>query len=238
MSRFDISLSARKVALVLLFPVLVLAGLTIPMELAEHSVRPVSWTAADMFRRFTLNSESSIPAWFSTVLLLGAGCLLVFAGMFYRSRDDRWWKHWTALGALFGLLSLDEAIGLHETLMAPMSKLVSAEGIFHFAWVIPGAIVVAVLGLAWLPFLWNLEKTTRNRFIAAACLFVGGALGLEMVGGLVLESFGEYSIAYMLTTTVEETCEMLGMVVFISSIIAHLSREISEIRLTLSPAPP
>ena len=234
MSRFDVSVSARKVGFFLLCPVLVLAALTVPMELAEQAFRPVSWTVADLFRRFTLNSEGAIPAWFSTMLLLCAGSLLVFCGLFYRTKGDRWWKHWTALGALFGLLSLDEAIGLHETLMAPMSKLVEAEGIFHFAWVIPGAIVVGVLGLAWLPFLWHLNKTTRNRFIVAACLFVGGALGMEMVGGLVIEQFGEYSIAYMLTTTVEETCEMLGMVVFISSIVAHLTNELGEIRLTFA----
>ena len=170
------------------------------------------------------------------MLLLCAACLLVFCGLYYRVKADRWWKHWTMLGALFGLLSLDEAIGLHETLMAPMSRLVDAEGIFHFAWVIPGVIVVTVLGLAWLPFLWNLQTTTRNRFIIAACLFVGGALRMEMVGGLVIEQFGEYSIPYMVTTTIEETCEMLGMVVFISSIVAHLTEELGEIRLTLSAA--
>ena len=236
MQRVDISLSARQVAFLLLCPVLFLAAATVPMELAEQYFRPISWTVSDVFRRFTLNSENSVPAWFSTALHLCSAGLLAVCAWMHRSRGNRWWKHWASLSAVFCLLSLDEAASFHEMLMIPMDRLVKAEGVFYFTWVIPGIAIVMVLGLAYLRFLWNLDRTTRNRFIAAGCLFVGGALGMEMVDGAILDQFGEQHIAYMLATTVEETAEMLGLVVFIWSLVAHLATEAGEIRLKLAPA--
>jgi hypothetical protein len=237
MKRVDITLSARGVAYLLLCPVLLLAAVTIPMELAEEHIRPFSWTAADVFRRFTLNSENSVPAWFSAMLHLCSAALLAICAWMHRSRGNRWWKHWASLSAIFCLLSLDEAASFHEILMVPMDRLVKAEGVFYFTWVIPGIAIVIALGLAYLRFLWNLDSTTRYRFIAAACLFVGGALGMEMVDGAILDHFGEQHIAYMLATTVEETGEMLGLVVFIWSLISHLTTEAGEIRLKLAAAP-
>lgn len=236
MNRVDISLSARGVAFLLLCPVAILAAVTVPMELAEEYIRPTSWTVADVFRRFTLNSENSVPAWFSTLLHVCSAGLLAVCAWMHRSRGNRWWKHWASLSVLFCLLSLDEAASFHEILMVPMDVLFKAEGIFYFTWVIPGIAIVCVLGLAYLRFLWNLDVKTRYRFIAAGGIFVGAALGMEMIDGAILDHFGEQHIAYMLATTVEETGEMLGIVIFIWSLVSHLASEAGEIRLKFVPA--
>jgi hypothetical protein len=41
-----------------------------------------------------------------------------------------------------------------------------------------------VLALLYFLFVWQLPRVTRARFIVAGLLFVGGALGFEMLGAI------------------------------------------------------
>lgn len=235
MNQTEIKVSPGRVARFLFWPVSFLSLITVPMTLAEAGLRPISWTLADSARRFTLNSENSVPAWISSLMLFGAAVLLAVCACMYRSRQDKWWKHWAALSGLFCLLSMDESASFHEIAMIPMDQLVQVKGIFYFTWVIPGAAFVAVVGFAFLGFLRHLDRRTRNRFIASAILFVGGALGMECVDGAILDSFGEGHIAYILASTVEESMEMFGMVLFIWSLVSHIGENTGEVRLTFNP---
>lgn len=235
MPETEINLTPRLIARTLLVPVTILSLITVPMTLAEQYLRPISWTLADIARRFTLNSENSVPAWFSAIMLFCAAALLAVCACMYRSREDRWWKHWTALSGLFFLLSMDEGASFHEILMTPMDALVKVEGVLYFSWVIPGGIFVAVVGFAFLGFVRHLDAKARFRFVAAGILFVGGALGMELVGGAVLDSMGEDHISYIFATMVEESCEMFGVLLFIWAIASHLADNAGHIRVTLKP---
>src|SRR3546814_7081889 len=60
---------------------------------------------------------------------------------------------WLLLAAAFLLLSLDEAISLHEWLSAAIGARVNNTGIFYFVWAAP-ALVLCLAGLAcFLPFI-------------------------------------------------------------------------------------
>lgn len=215
--------------------VVALFGLTtVPMQLAEYQLRPISWSISDLARRFTVDSEGSVPAWYSSILLLAAAALLAVAAMVAFHKRDLWWKHWSALAALFCLLSLDEAASFHESLILPLQKHFGANGFFFFAWVIPGVIFVGAVGLAFLRFVLNLDHKTRNRFIIAGALFVGGALGMEFVGGAFMDALGEEHILYILAAAIEETCEMLGVTLFIIALLQHLESTVGEFRLSFS----
>ena len=65
-------------------------------------------------------------------------------------------------------------------------------GPLFYSWVIPGAALVALLGIALLRFLRSLPRTTRRRLWAAGVLFLSGAIGLEMVGGAYAAVHGEH----------------------------------------------
>ena len=57
-------------------------------------------------------------------------------------------------------------------------------------------LLVMGVGLCYLRFLLQLERRTRLLFVAAGALFVGGALGMEMIAGIVVESYGVASLGH------------------------------------------
>lgn len=228
--------SIKTIQKVMLSIVALFGLLSVPMQLAEYQLRPISWSISDIARRFTVDSEGSVPAWYSSILLLAASVLLAVVATVAFNQRDRWWKHWAALASLFCLLSLDEAASFHESLILPLQTHFGANGIFFFAWVIPGVFFVGAVGLAFLKFVLNLDRKTRNRFIVSGCFFVGGALGLEFVGGAFMDALGEEHIFYILAAATEETFEMLGVTLFIIAILKHLESRVGEFRLSFAPA--
>jgi len=96
------------------------------------------------------------------------------------------------------------------------------SGMFYFSWVIPGAVLVGVVAVLYLRFVWSLARPTRAGFVATAVLFLGGALGMEMIGAWQASSHGMDSLTYALLATCEEFLEMASIVVFIHTLLAHL----------------
>jgi hypothetical protein len=88
-------------------------------------------------------------------------------------------------------------------------------GIFYYAWVIPGIALVFFLGCYFYSFLLRLPTKTRLRFLISAILYLGGCIGFELIGGKYTELYGDQSLTYALITTVEESLEMSGLIVFI-----------------------
>jgi hypothetical protein len=58
-------------------------------------------------------------------------------------------------------------------------------------------------------------------FVAAAALYIGGALGMEMVGGYIASTTGK-NLSYVIGLTIEESLEMLGIVVFIHALMSYI----------------
>ena len=55
-------------------------------------------------------------------------------------------------------------------------------------------------------------------------LFVTGALGLELVGGALVERFGFDDIRYFAVATLEELLEMIGIAVFLFALMDYMAR--------------
>jgi len=117
--------------------------------------------------------------------------------------------HWAALALIFLVLSLDEAASSHEATIQPLRVTLGARGIFYFAWVIPGLALVGLLGVIYWGFMRALPPPTRTRFVGAAGIYVAAALGMEMVGGYVVNYYGQKNITFALLAAAEETLEML-----------------------------
>jgi hypothetical protein len=67
-----------------------------------------------------------------------------------------------------------------------------------------------------------LPKSTRREFLTAGALFVGGAVGLELLAGRYSEIHGVDNFIYSLHVTLEEGLEMLGVWVFIRALVRYI----------------
>lgn len=174
---------------------------------------------------FYFDREENLPTYFSSFLLLVAASLLALLAGLKRTERDPLTAHWLLLALVFVGLSLDETLSFHERLIEPLRQRYHTSGLLRFPWVIVGAGAVLGLGAIYLPFLWALARPIRHLMLAAAALYLGGALGLEMLGGYFYIDYNDFSAAsypYMAVMTLEETCEMLGVILFIHALLTHL----------------
>ena len=184
---------------------------------------------------FYLGKEHNIPAMFSTALLLFAALLLLVITLHERNRGARDVARWAILAAGFLLMSIDESVSIHERFNEPTRHLLGPGnlGIFYFAWVIPGFALVLVLGAFFLRFLLRLPAATRFIFILAAALYLGGALGVELVNGRHAELHGT-GMVYHLMVTAEESLEMAGAILFIYGLLRYLADHHPETRFMVN----
>lgn len=175
---------------------------------------------------FDLNGEANIPAFFSALLLVSATTLLALVARVERRREARFSRHWQILTVIFAYLAIDEAAQLHEKVALNVADLVGDGGYPAFyAWVLPFAIFVAILGVAYLPFLRTLAPRFRRIFIIAGLVYVGSALGLEVVDAGYTSLFGFDNLTHRLLYSAEEVGEMWGVILFIYGLLAYLREE-------------
>lgn len=166
-----------------------------------------------LIEKLSLSYEGNLPTWFSSSLLLACA---VAAGAIARMRPAMH-RHWWVIACLATWMSLDEATELHEHL----GGFVGTGGVLYFDWVIPAAVVVVALVIAFLPFIRALHPTTRTRLVIAGVVFVGGALVMELPLGWWVETRGTDDFGYALIDWVEETMEMIGTVLAFVALLAH-----------------
>jgi len=82
---------------------------------------------------------------------------------------------------------------------------------------------VVALAVAFLPFVLHLPRPQRVAALAAAALFVVGALGLEMVGAAAASAEGTDSPRYIASAIAEETLEFAGTALFLVTLYSLLA---------------
>lgn len=175
----------------------------------------------DFLITFDLDAESNLPTWYASIALLACAVLLRRIAGRTRAAGGRFAGHWTALGAIFVVLSLDEIARLHEHL-GRLQSVWQTHGLFYFAWVIPGALAVLALGALFARFVFHLPAATRARFLGAGIVFVAGALVVEAIGGWRAETMGMNNMTHSLIATVEEVLELAGVAWFLVALLRHL----------------
>ena len=147
---------------------------------------------------FDLDEENNLPTWFSHFLLLNNAIVLsIIASTFTQEKRHYWW----ALAIGFLILSIDEVAGLHETF----------HSVIDFNWAIPAGILVAIIGIVFIPFLRSLERRVAILYIISGAIFISGALIIELLS----EDMKTKSLEYALATALEEGMEMAGALIFL-----------------------
>jgi len=171
--------------------------------------------------------EANLPSFYSTAAILFCAGLLWLVSSHKRKEQLPWRHHWLGLALIFSLLGLDEAIALHEEIgdLMEVFGLVNAHGFLYFAWVVPYGIALAVFALSYLKFVFALPRNTKYLFIVSGVLFVFGAMGIEMVSANEADINGTDTIYYSVLYTVEELCEMIGIVIFSYALMRYIEDE-------------
>jgi cellulose synthase/poly-beta-1,6-N-acetylglucosamine synthase-like glycosyltransferase len=186
-----------------------------------------------------VDMEHNLPTYFSVLLILFAALLLAVIAMLNVKHRLPHASKWVILSFGFFGMAFDEAFQVHERLNLPVGTLFGAGslGVLYFPWVVPGIALVVVLGLFFLRFLFHLPVPTRFRFLMAAALYVGGAIGVELIGARHAELHGYENWAYSLIATLEESLEMAGIIVFIWALLNYCAdNDIEQPHRHASPA--
>ena len=184
-------------------------------------------------RIFSLDGERNIPTAYNVFLLL-ADALFLFVIAAWKVRNGLMKSlGWLVLSFGFVFMSMDEAWTIHEDLIGPMRQELGSKhfGLFYNAWIIPGGIVAALVGIGYLRFLLSLPKVTRIGFIVSGLVYVSGALVMEAFDGNYLEAHGN-NFDYKLMTILEEGLEMSGLILFCRYLLQYMRMQCDRIEFT------
>lgn len=218
----------------------VLLGAVVAMTLASAAAQALrrrveSEQLADVLRLFKLSDENTIPAYFSALMLLACAAVLGLIARATRRRGGPFVRHWAALALIFAYLSIDEAVAIHEMLNEPLRQSLHAGGFLHYPWVLAGAAGVLAVGAAYWRFLLHLSPHVRRQVVIAAAVFVGGALGMEMVSAKFASSLGTGTLPYGLASLAEEFMEMTGVALFFRALLHHLAASTASVCVAMAP---
>ena len=193
-------------------------------------------------RQLNLDKENNIPTWYSSSALLLSAILLTVTGLTNKQKGNPYTYHWLGLAAIFLYLSLDEAASLHEMTHNLLQPWLGGVGYFHgflyFSWVVFGAIFVLIVGAIYLPFVAALPVQTRRLFLIAGTLYVGGELGIDILGARHTYLYGYNNFTYAMFVACEEGLAMMGNVVFIYGLLSHLGSSVSSLQILVKDGSP
>lgn len=210
---------------------------------AAHYLGMVSWFyfghdyVRGLVPAFNMDEEGNLPAWFSSMLLFSSGVLLALIGRAQgqaKKPSAAWW----VLASIFFFLSVDEFMAIHEGLGTGVGELMGASGILlEYSWVFVYGPIGLVLLALFVPFLKRLPGKCRNIMILAGALYVGGAIGIELLGSnfWIADGLRDQPWEYYALVGLEETLEMLGVSIFIFSLLTYI--DISGISISASQDP-
>ncbi|MCC6415198.1 MAG: hypothetical protein IT582_04745 [Opitutaceae bacterium] len=189
-----------------------LVGMHVVLTVVHYTMVELPWYVRQIF---DVDEEDSFPTWYSdSALLLTSGVIWLQARRKIRFSDALRW-HWLVLAVGFMLLSVDEIAGIHESLNSVMDT----------SWTVPGAVVGAVVGGAYITFLLQLDRRTAIWFVIGGAVFLGGALGVERYTDSFKDNDQLNTMAYYLWNAVEEGMEMSGVLIFLQALLRLMKRE-------------
>ena len=195
---------------------------------------PYTWS---LFERLNVDGEGSLPAWFSSALIGACAVAQLCIARLERGRGAGLARHWLGLGVLFTMLSAEEVADFHTISVFPESVKLAVRDSLGAPWLLVGIPFVLAFAFANLRFLAALPARTRNGFLLAGLVYVGGAVGVEIVE--VVHYFREgYDVPMALMATAEEWMEMAGMIILLGTMLDYVRAQFPVITLELAPPAP
>ncbi|PYR52615.1 MAG: hypothetical protein DMF89_02155 [Acidobacteria bacterium] len=201
----------------------------------EEQGEAASYSLPLLVKWFSLSEEKNFPTWWSSFLLFACSITLAVIARVKKRIGGSHRIRWTLLAVIFCYMSLDEFIEIHEYLnnLGPLKE---RHGILYFGWVVPALMLVTIFAVSYVQFLFHLPLRTRIKIAIAGFIYVGGALGVELILGKYADVYGEENMGYSLLDMVEETMEMVGSSLFFYALVEYLGAIVPEMRVRVQSA--
>jgi hypothetical protein len=221
----EISLNPKRIALTMLSIITVLAIMHITQLVIYFQVGNPE--VFDFIEIIDFDYEANLPSFYSSTALMFCAVLLWVIGLHKRREQAAYKHHWIGLAIIFTFLSIDEAIALHEDIGDIMENMhwVDAKGLLYFAWVVPYGMLLVLFTVSYFKFVFSLPRQTMFLFIYAGGLFITGAIGIEVFSAREADLYGTDNISYSVLYTIEELCEMLGIVIFCYALLRYIEEQ-------------
>jgi len=192
---------------------LVLLAAHLLVMMYHYWLSEVPWLVRQLV---ALDEENNLPTWYSSFLLLAASMVLLVKRTTIRTGstaegtlpDRREERFWGVLAAGFLVLAIDEVAGLHESFHSAIDTL----------WAWPASVLVAACGVYFVPLLRRLPRRTMLLHVLSGIIFIGGALGVEIIGA----PMDADTLTYEVTVLIEEGMEMLGVILFVDATLQSM----------------
>lgn len=171
--------------------------------------------------KLRLDTELSVPAWYSSLLMFSAGALAFSISAAERRAGLRTANGWFAVAVLFFYFSLDEMVSIHEHFADGIPDLGPANALGVFRWVVVGLALVVIVGALFVPFLLRLPRRTALLLFVGGAVFVTGAVGFELLGAYAEISAGFRTFLYYVITSLEEALELAGVLITIYAMMKY-----------------
>ena len=134
-----------------------------------------------------LDNELNFPSYYSTVSLLFCSSLLAVIAFAKRKNNERY-LYWFVPAVIFLFLSMDESIGIHESLKSKVQLALNTSGSFYSAVI---SLLFNTLGFS---------PSGRMGFSVYLCLKGLVFLGVYLLCIFIVKYFDEYDINVLLST--------------------------------------
>jgi hypothetical protein len=223
MTSFTTTISAKRITRSLLIAIAILGiahliGLTISCLIPQPIV-------LNLFKFVNLDRERNLPTLFAVgLLLLNAALFFVIHRNSKTFRERR--RVWPLLGITFTFLAIDEFSALHEELSVPLRQIFHTDGgVLYDAWLIPYIIATLMIATIVLPTIVKLRASIREWMILAIILYGTGAIGFEMLSGLLHHLAAGPNFLYGLVVGTKKLLEMSGLVTLTYALLTLIEKQ-------------
>lgn len=215
----SISIDSRKLlrGFALLTLVLITGGFLVIYFRANYDTQYVERT----LNMFDLNRENNIPTWYASISFAFCALAAWLMGILKSLEKDS--LYWKMMAVIFLGMSLDESASVHEYVASLLKGQFTFSGYWHFAWVAPALILIVMGIIFFFRFWWNQPSRIRFALAAGAVIFFSGSVGMEIIGGNLIEQSGYNDPVYMTLTLTEEIMELSGLWLFQFSLLESLA---------------
>lgn len=210
--------------------VLLVVGMLVGLHILSVLVGERSW---QMTRLFHLERESSVPAWFSSMMWALGALAALGCSTLASARVER--RTWGVLACGLLLLSCDEVAMLHENLGTILRQRVIGHptiSLLDLPWMFALPLFAAIGYWLWLALGRCLASSpiAKRWLLTGVALLIGGAMSVDMTSDALKSAHTAIpTVMAHIMLVLEETLELLGSLCVLMGLLTH--QQVLSVRL-------